>query len=63
MNNYKDLPREETFNNTEKEEYFWALDKLRKIFRNGPIYGTAVQLLVDEIVDKRKTGYPPVGDK
>lgn len=54
----------DTFTQDEISEYQWALHKLKKIFRNGPIYGNAVSLLIDEIVDKRKksdTGLRPGG--
>lgn len=44
----------ETFDDLEKLYYQRSIENLKKIFVNGPRYGNAVNLLISEIIERRK---------
>jgi len=44
----------ETFNEFERHEYLRMTREIRPHFRNGPIWGRVVNLIIEEIIDKRK---------
>lgn len=43
----------ETFTEAERFEYLNIVDNIRPYFRNGPIWGNVVSLIIEEIIDRR----------